>query len=71
MRIPLASAIVEEGKKKGGSESTCSRGLGYIKLVSGVTTLVFLVITGTVTAKGRGIFVFLINDFMVDSIRKA
>ena len=69
MGIPSASAIVEERKRKGGSESTCPRGLGYIKLVLGVTKLAVLVLSGTEEAKGRGVFVFLINDFMVDSIR--
>ena len=70
MEIPSASAIVEERTRKGGLESTYPRGLGYIKLVLVVTKLVFLVHTGTATAEGRGVFLFLINDFMVDSVRK-
>ena len=62
---------MEEGRRKGGLESTCRRGLGLDKLVSGVTKLVFLVLTGTAKAEGRGVFFFLIIDLMIYSVRKA
>ena len=49
----------------------CPRGLGYIKIVSGVTKLAVLVLSGTAEAKDRGVFFFLNIDFMIYSVRKA
>ena len=70
MGISSALAIAEEGKRKRGSESTYPRGLGYIKLVSGVTGLAVLVLSGTMESKGRRILLFLNIGFMINSGRK-
>lgn len=48
--ILAALTIVEEGRWKGGLESIRRRGLGYGKLVSGVTTFVLVVFNGTAKA---------------------
>ena len=71
MGILSASAIVKEEKRKESSESTCRRGQGINKIVSGITKLVLLVHDGKAKAEGRGVFLFLIMDFMIYSVRKA
>ena len=45
---PTASAIVEEGRRKGGLESTCRRELGLNKFFWGVRKLVLLSYGGRV-----------------------